>query len=124
MVKFCVPIPPSVNHCYWYHGNRKQRTKVATSYCDGITRTVQHLIKDGTEPFREKEKVRCKMWFYFPDARNRDTHNTLKLLLDAIEAGGLYHNDRYVLITIVDFDVDKINPRVELEMEYERKDAI
>ena len=39
--------------------------------------------------FEEKTKIRCDMVFYFPDNRNRDTHNTFKLLFDAIEDGGL-----------------------------------
>lgn len=69
--------------------------------------------------FEPERKIRCDMTFYFPDARNRDTHNTFKLLFDAIEDGGLYPNDRYVLPYVKDFTIDRTNPRLELEFYYE-----
>ena len=69
-------------------------------------------------PFEERKKIRCDMTFYFPDNRNRDTHNTFKLLFDSIEDGGLYPNDRYVLPNVLDFTVDRENPRLDLEFYY------
>jgi len=63
------------------------------------------------------DKVIVRFWFYFPDRRKRDTHNTLKLTLDCFEAASIYENDRYALPQIMDFEVDRNNPRVEVEFE-------
>ena len=54
------------------------------------------------------------MWFFMPDKRKRDSHNTLKILLDAME-GFVYENDFYVMPRIQEVAYDKENPRVEIE---------
>lgn len=118
--KLSIPIPPSVNHCYWYRAGKRIKTKQANEYCDSIAEITRNLMTMyHFKTFREHEKIRCDMTFYFPDARNRDTHNTFKLLFDAIEDGGLYVNDRYVLPNVKDFCIDRGNPRLELEFYYE-----
>lgn len=68
-----------------------------------------------------RQKLIMRLWFFWPDERNRDTHNRLKLLLDSLEKI-LYDNDSYVLPWIIDFEVDRANPRVEIELE--RKDVM
>jgi len=65
--------------------------------------------------FPDKTKIICKMWYFFPDNRRRDTHNTFKILFDAIEKGGLYKDDKYVMPWVMDFTVDRDNPRLEME---------
>lgn len=55
------------------------------------------------------------MNYFFPDARRRDTHNTFKILFDAIERGGLYKDDKDILPRVMDFEIDRENPRVELK---------
>jgi crossover junction endodeoxyribonuclease RusA len=62
-------------------------------------------------------KVIVRRWFYFPDKRKRDTHNGLKALLDALEDAQIYENDQYALPWIMDFEVDRVNPRIEIEFE-------
>lgn len=61
-------------------------------------------------------KVVVNLWYFFPDNRKRDTHNGLKLLLDCLEDAEVYANDRYALPRIMDWQVDKQNPRIELEI--------
>lgn len=63
-----------------------------------------------------KGKVIVKLWYYWPDNAKRDTHNTLKLLLDCLEEAQIYANDRFALPRIMDYDVDKLNPRIEIEI--------
>lgn len=60
-------------------------------------------------------KIVLDAWFYFPDNRRRDTHNSLKILLDGLE-GVIYADDRYVLPRIQDWTIDRQNPRVELKI--------
>jgi len=62
-------------------------------------------------------KVIVRLWFYFPDRRKRDTHNALKALLDALEDACIYQNDQYALPQVMDWDVDRENPRIEIEFE-------
>jgi crossover junction endodeoxyribonuclease RusA len=95
--------------------NRKIRTTKTKQY-DAL---VQELTRKTMEEqqfniFPDNLKIRMNMWFYFPDKRKRDTHNTFKIPMDAME-GILYINDYWVLPNIVDFDIDRENPRLDLE---------
>lgn len=58
-------------------------------------------------------KVVLLLYFFFPNRRKKDTHNTLKVLMDSLE-GILYEDDYWALPRIMDFDVDKNNPRLEI----------
>lgn len=62
-------------------------------------------------------KTIVKLWYYFPDNRRRDTHNTLKILMDALEDAQIYIDDRWALPQIQNFGIDKSNPRLEIEFE-------
>jgi crossover junction endodeoxyribonuclease RusA len=62
-------------------------------------------------------KIIVRLWYYFPDYRRRDTHNTLKILLDALEDAQIYVDDRWALPQIQDFVIDKASPRVEMEFQ-------
>jgi crossover junction endodeoxyribonuclease RusA len=62
-------------------------------------------------------KTYVKLWYYFPDNRRRDTHNTLKILMDALEDAGIYIDDRWALPHIMNFEIDKNNPRLEIEFQ-------
>jgi crossover junction endodeoxyribonuclease RusA len=53
------------------------------------------------------------LYFYFPDKRVRDSHNTLKLLTDALE-GLLFSNDYFLLPRIQTVTLDRENPRLEI----------
>jgi len=53
------------------------------------------------------------LYFYFPNRRKKDTHNTLKVLMDSLE-GILYEDDYWALPRIMDFGIDKDNPRLEV----------
>lgn len=60
-------------------------------------------------------KVIVNLWYYLPDNVKRDTHNGLKLLLDIFENAGVYTNDYYALPRVIDFEIDKKDPRIEIE---------
>jgi crossover junction endodeoxyribonuclease RusA len=90
-----------------------------------LSSSAKHWLKDAVEKtkiWKEEtgwetcyNKTIVYAWFYFPDHRRRDTHNTLKILLDALQDGGIYDDDKYALPRIMDYTVDKSQPRVELE---------
>ncbi|MNJ25681.1 endodeoxyribonuclease RUS [compost metagenome] len=111
---------PSVNHMYNNAYVRGRRMKVlkpeAQAWFDDTTyRAIQwrKSNKWDTEP----GKVIVRLWFFFPDKRRRDTHNALKALLDALEDGGIYADDKTALPQIMDYQVDRQNPRIEIEFE-------
>lgn len=58
-------------------------------------------------------KVVILLYFYFPNKRKKDTHNTLKVLMDAFQ-GILYEDDYWALPRIMDFEIDRDNPRLDL----------
>jgi crossover junction endodeoxyribonuclease RusA len=55
------------------------------------------------------------MEFYFADRRIRDSHNTLKILMDALQ-GTIFNNDYYCMTRINKVCYDKNNPRVEIKI--------
>ena len=63
----------------------------------------------------QKEKVVIMLKYYWPDNRNRDTGNVIKVLLDGLE-GVLFDNDRYVLTRDLDWVIDRENPRIEMQL--------
>lgn len=111
---------PSINHMYANVMIGKRRQRVLTDFAqvwknDIIWQAIAWRNQNKWKTATGKTIVR--LWYYFPDHRKRDTHNTLKLLLDCFEDALIYENDMNALPHIVDFEVDKDNPRVEVEFE-------
>lgn len=111
-------VAPSVNHMYedkWIRG-RKIRIKTAVAdswYQETIIRARQWIARNAWQ--EQAGKVYVLIWVYFPDKRRRDTHNGLKGLLDALEEAGIYADDKTALPQIMDYEVDRDNPRLEIE---------
>ena len=113
-------LPPSVNHMYvnGRMGHRLTRilSKSAKQWFSRASEQTKEWITE-TDWKVSNSKTIVKLWYYFPDYRRRDTHNTLKILLDALEEGGIYVDDKYALPQIMDYEVDKEEPRIEIEFE-------
>lgn len=112
--------PPSMNHMYRNALVRGRRMKVLSKEAkywadDTMILATDWRLKNRWSP--AKGKVIVRLWFYFPDARKRDTHNALKLMLDCFEEARIYENDQLALPQIMDFEIDRQNPRVEVEFE-------
>lgn len=111
---------PSVNHMYINAMVGRRRMKVlnpeARKWVD-YTVVQANLWRARNKWSTAKGKVIVRLWFYFPDKRKRDTHNALKALLDALEDALIYENDKNALPQIMDFEVDRDNPRIEIEIE-------
>ncbi|MFD2334646.1 RusA family crossover junction endodeoxyribonuclease [Cohnella sp. GCM10020058] len=65
----------------------------------------------------QEKKTIVRLWFFWPDQRRRDTHNTLKLLLDGLVKAGIYTDDKLALPQVMDYEIDRHRPRVEIEFE-------
>jgi crossover junction endodeoxyribonuclease RusA len=112
-------VPPSVNHMYrnvTVNGRRmKVLTPLAQRWFDNTVITA-NLWRSKNKWPTAKGKVIVRLWYFFPDLRKRDTHNGLKALLDALEDARIYENDKYALPWVMDFQVDRDYPRVEIEL--------
>lgn len=128
-MKLVIPgTAPSVNHMYenrlvQYRDKRGKPRNRRIKVLSQVAEQYQNLAVSKANLWRNavgwqtpKGKVVVNLWYYWPDNIKRDTHNTLKLLLDCLEAAQIYTNDRYALPRIMDFEVDKQNPRVEIEI--------
>jgi crossover junction endodeoxyribonuclease RusA len=119
-MRLTLPMPPTQNHMYHngYNNGRvmkmlKPQAKAWQQECI-ITAT---LWRNKCKWSTATGKTIVRLWYFFPDKRKRDTHNTLKLLLDSLEDALIYENDKFALPQIMDFEVDRENPRVEIEFE-------
>jgi crossover junction endodeoxyribonuclease RusA len=111
---------PSVNHMYQNAKVGRRTIKVlkpkARSWFEETTLHA-NLWRTKNKWPTANGKVIVRLWYYFPDARRRDTHNTLKALLDALEDGLIYEDDKLALPRIMDYEIDRKNPRIEIEFE-------
>ena len=75
------------------------------------------------KPEKPIEKCRMQITFFFPDKRKRDYDNYLKMLLDGIAAAGIIADDNFNVIQTLKIcgEVDKNEPRIEIEITEERK---
>ena len=121
---FSLPYPPTENHMYrnvyryTATGKRytaRMYTEKAQAWIDGAVESVNKIVADASWTALDRKTV-VEIIVYFPDKRNRDAPNLPKILLDALEKGGVYVNDRWALSRIMDFHVasKKEEARVEL----------
>lgn len=121
MKRLVLPLPPSVNHSHVNvrHGRRLMRirseaTKRFMAEAGWLAR--KWAMESGWKVPEAGKKVILRMWMFWPDKRRRDQDNAIKLIQDALN-GILWDDDRQVLPRVMDFSVDRENPRVEIEVE-------
>lgn len=121
MGRLIIPgVVPSVNHQYRNVTVKGRKMRMLTTEAARWERQCVVLASNWMQHAKwqtRDDKTIVRLWYFWPDNRQRDTHNTIKLLLDAFESAGIYTNDRYALPQIMDYDVDRDNPRVEVEFE-------
>lgn len=122
MNRLILPLPPSVNHAYRnYRHKSGRRMRVPTRDAEKFKteaswRAIEWRQKNGWTIPGEKQKVIVRMWVWWKSGQRRDTDNTFKLTLDSL-TGVLYVDDHMCLPRVMDFGVDKQNPRLEIEIE-------
>lgn len=122
--KVTLTLPPSSNHIYCrrsktYYKNGKKRKRVMNVLTDRAQAWMEYAGDAALTAMEEceweclDEKVIVEMRVYWPDLRRRDAHNLTKLLCDALE-GTVCMDDKWMLVRIMDFQLDRENPRVEV----------
>lgn len=110
-LKITLPIPTSVNAMYTM---RKNLTAEARRFIKIATALINESIDEQNWDMQEKGTwLYIDMVYYFPDLRNRDASNCLKILLDVMQ-DRVYVNDMYALPRIQAVELDRENPRVEV----------
>lgn len=113
-----VPIPPSVNHIYYNtKGGGKRLTRLAETYVARVRALAHQKIEEqGWEKSKKGEWIYMDLAFYFPDKRVRDSHNCLKILLDALQ--GVVFEDDYTIVPRIHLvELDRANPRTVISFE-------
>jgi crossover junction endodeoxyribonuclease RusA len=122
-MRFVIPgTPPSVNHMYVRFLDRKGRvhrrpSREAERWKEAIAWAARAAkLRHGWRCVPSGRKVVVKIWVFWPDNRRRDSDNIWKILLDGLK-GQLFEDDRWVLPRVMDWQVDRQYPRVEVEVE-------
>lgn len=110
-----VPVPPSVNSIYYNtKGGGRRLTAKAERYVSDVRALARAFIEDAGWDKQEISKwLYMDMVFYFPDKRIRDSHNCLKILLDALE-GVVFENDYSILPRINSVELERTDPHVAI----------
>lgn len=114
-IKFSTPVPPSINHMYVNVGRGSKRlTQQAKDFIRDSQNAARIAMKNcGWKKDKESVWYVMDLYFYFPDKRIRDSHNTLKILTDSLE-GLIFSNDYFLLPRIQYVCLDRDNPRLEI----------
>lgn len=114
-LRMTLDLPISVNSMYVNtRSGGKRLSKLAETYmCKTKAMVNAYICDSGWKKQCDSTWYYLDIVAYMPDRKVRDSHNLLKLLLDALE-GLAYHNDYYVLPLIHSVEYDPLNPRLEL----------
>jgi len=92
MVEIEVPYPVSTNRYLRHVGSRVLISREGRRYRKRVAATLAAL---GIQPLDGPLVVEIEL--YPPDRRRRDVDNAQKVLLDALEKGGAYHDDSQIV---------------------------
>jgi crossover junction endodeoxyribonuclease RusA len=121
LVRFTLPLPPSINSQYVTVGNRRVLSREAQVYKRQVARHLQQLQRSQSIPplFVEQANtgyIALFIDFYFETPLRRDLDGGLKIAQDAICTTLGVNDNRVVDIHLVK-RIDPLNPRIEVEME-------
>lgn len=122
--RLTLPLPPSVNHAYKNVSIQKRiKTDEANAYIAQAGWVAKAWMQQSGWTMPDKStKVVMRVWIWWANNRRRDADNLFKILSDSL-TGIAYIDDCMVLPQVIDFSVDKHNPRVEIELEEVENDA-
>ena len=113
-MKTILSIPPSVNHMYGRtRFGKTYKTIKGKDWQEEAAWELKISAKGEKTPF---DKIKVTMEVFFPDNRNRDIDNLLKLTGDAIQESGVVKNDADIWEWNVKKNLDREKPRMEVEI--------
>lgn len=119
-LKLTVPLPLTQNHMYVNRIVKKRIIRVLNGDAQKyMAQVMKYVSSEATNQgwYTEENDTWyiVDMWFYMPDRKTRDNHNCFKLLFDSLE-GFAFKNDYYILPRVQEVELDRENPRVEIEI--------
>lgn len=93
MIKLTLPWPPSINHAKGIHNNKPYPTDELKKFKAEIFVVVREQHKG---PGLGKSRLEVHIQAFAPDRRRRDLDNIQKVLLDALQAAGLFDDDEQI----------------------------
>jgi len=97
MVDLELPMPPSANTYWRFVSGRVLKSKKARQYIRTIGELwIVHKAQTKSKAFSGDERLKAEIQVFPPDRRKRDLDNLLKVLLDSLEAAGLFKNDEQI----------------------------
>ena len=120
ILKFALSIPPSVNKLWDIKRNGKRvLNSHARRYLSDAKAYMLMLCEDTAWRTTDRDEwLYIDLVFYFPDRIIRDSHNFIKVLLDAIQ-GTVFENDYAVMPRVQAVEMDEDNPRVEITVSHQ-----
>lgn len=114
-IRASIPIPPSKNHAFIYRGYKKIPKQTTRKYKEQVSSTICKMLKEKKWNIEDKGVwYYMDLYFYMPDKRRRDSHNSIEVLMDTLE-GCLFEDDYYVMPRIQHVGLDREKPRLEFE---------
>jgi crossover junction endodeoxyribonuclease RusA len=89
MMQLTLPYPPSANRYYRNVGRRTLISREGRAFRD----KVRSILPAGPALH---DRLAVYVEVFPPDRRRRDLDNTQKALLDALQYGGVYHDDSQI----------------------------
>ncbi len=92
-----LPWPPTANHYTGYRVAGKAPKQFVqaypTSQAKEFHRNVQSIVMRDRAAMGWSCPLKLSAWTYPPDRRKRDTSNLFKMLEDALQRAGVFHDD-------------------------------
>lgn len=115
-INLILPTVPSLNHVYRnVRINLRILTPAGKVWKDHVRYIAIQERQKQLWQVSKLEKLVMELRFFWPDKHRRDCDNCLKLLSDTLEEI-LYEDDRWLLPRVIDWNIDKENPRTEVKL--------
>lgn len=89
MILLNLPLPPSINSYWGFHGNRRFLTKKANEFKE----LARIAVKEANCPNYYEQRLCISIYLHFADKRKADIDNRVKSLLDALVQTKMLFND-------------------------------
>ena len=93
IIKLTLPWPPSINHAKGISNNKPYPKNTLKKFKEDVYVLVRDQYKG---PVLGKSRLEMHIQAFTPDRRRRDLDNIQKVLIDAMQATGLFDDDEQI----------------------------
>ena len=114
-MKYTIDMPPSINRTYKTGRGNFYRSKESHEWEEAALWTIKELQIHYHHPKTIKGKVKVTYHLYY--FRDSDWDSRIKAIGDVLEKSGLIENDMNILEAHIYKHIDKLNPRVVIDID-------